>query len=250
MRFTAPNVLALSLLTTAGLQARQLPPAQTARLTGVARDMVCAPASPLVKPTPTMVIVGGREHRRTLFGTGDALVVRGGAAQGVKAGDEFFVRRVVGDRYTEHEPGVYPISVTTAGTAQVVESQADFSIAVVTHNCDGIMEGDYFERYEAPASPASPLGAAPDYAHPGRLILGADRRQIGAPGEFMIIDRGSDHGLRQGQQITIFRRVVADGPVATVGVAAIFSVQPESSVVRIERSTDAVWIGDLVAIHR
>lgn len=250
MRFKAPIALIASLVCTAGLQAQQLQTARTSQLTGAARDMVCAPASPLTKPTPTMVIVGGREHRKTLFGTGDALVVRGGASQGVKPGDEFFVRRVVDDRYSEHQPGVYPISVTTAGTAQVVEAQADFSIAVVTHGCDGIIEGDYLERYEAPAMPASQVGAAPDYANPGRLILGADRRQIGSPGEFMIIDRGTDHGLRQGQQLTIFRRIVTDGPVATVGVATVFSSLPESSVVRIDRSTDAVWIGDLVAIHR
>jgi hypothetical protein len=250
MRCASSIGLALSFVCTAGLHAQQVRPAQTARLTGVARDMVCAPASPPVKPVPTMVVVGGREHRRTLFGTGDVLVVRGGASQGVKPGDEFFIRRVVDDRYSEHEPGVYPISVTTAGTAQVLEAQAAFSVATVTHSCDGILEGDYLERYEAPAAPAATVDAAPDFASPGRLILGADRRQIGAPGEFMIIDRGSDHGLRQGQQLTIFRRIVADGPVATVGVATVFSVQPGSSVVRIERSTDAVWIGDLVAIHR
>jgi hypothetical protein len=250
MRFTPPTVLALSLVCGARLHAQQVQPAQTTRLTGVALDMVCAPASPLAKPDAGMVVVAGREHRKTLFGTGDALVVRGGASQGVKPGDEFFIRRVVNDRYSEHEPGVYPISVTTAGTAQVVEAQAEFSIAVVTHSCDGVIEGDYLERYEAPAIPASQVGAAPDYAHPGRLILGADRRQIGSPGEFMIVDRGSDHGLRQGQQLTIFRRTVADGPIASVGVATVFSVQPESSVVRIDRSTDAVWVGDQVAIHR
>ena len=52
------------------------------------------------------------------------------------------------------------------------------------------------------------------------------------------------------EQLTIFRRTVTDGPIATVGLATVFSVQPESSVVRIDRSTDAVFIGDLVAIHR
>ena len=247
---SSSTILVLSFACAAGLHAQQVQPAQTARLAGVTREMVCAPMSPPAKPVPAMVVVAGREHRRTLFGTGDVLVVRGGADQGVKPGDEFFIRRVVNDRYSEHEPGVYPISVTTAGTAQVLEAQAGFSVATVTHSCDGIIEGDYLERYEPPTAPAAAVGAAPDFASPGRLILGADRRQIGAPGEFMIIDRGSDQGLRQGQQLTIFRRLVADGPIATVGAATVFTVQPASSVVRIERSTDAVWIGDLVAIHR
>ena len=66
----------------------------------------------------------------------------------------------------------------------------------------------------------------------------------------MVLDRGSDHGLRPGQQLTIFRRTVADGPVATSARRRSTRVQPESSVVRIDRSIDAVYVGDLVAIHR
>jgi hypothetical protein len=65
-----------------------------------------------------------------------------------------------------------------------------------------------------------------------------------------VLDRGSDHGLRQGQQLTIFRRTVADGPIATVGTATVYAVQPASTVVRIDTSVDAVYVGDLVAVHR
>jgi hypothetical protein len=233
--------------TVPGLSAQQ--PA-TSRLSGLTRDLACAPSSPMVKPTPALVVVGGREPRKTLFGTGDALVVRGGASQGVKAGDEFFIRRIVDDRYNEHEPGVYPVSISTAGTAQIVETQNDFSVAVVTSGCDGISDGDYLERYEPPVAPATRIGATPDYAAPARLILGAERRQTAGPGEFMVLDRGSDHGLQQGHRLTIFRRTVAEGPVANVGTATVYAVQPESAVVRIESSVDAVYVGDLVAIHR
>ena len=230
-----------------GLGAQQ--PA-TSRLSGLARDLACAPTSPSVKPTPALVVAGGRDLRKTLFGTGDALVIRGGASQGVKAGDEFFVRRIVDDRFNEHEPGVYPLSISTAGTAQIVETQNDFSIAVITYGCDGIIDGDYLEPYQPPVMPSSQAGTTADYASPGRLILGAERRQIGGAGEFMVLDRGSDHGLRLGQQLTIFRRTVPDGPVATVGAATVYAVQPGSSVVRIDSSMDAVYVGDLVAIHR
>ena len=222
----------------------------SSRLSGLARDLACAPSSPMVKPTPALVVVGGREHRKTLFGTGEALVIRGGAAQGVKAGDEYFIRRVVDDRYNEHEPGVYPVSISTAGTAQIVETQNDYAVAVITYGCDGVVDGDYLERYEPPVTAVAPTGTTPDYVQPGRLILGAERRQIGGPGEFMVLDRGADHGIRQGQQLTIFRRTVANGPVADVGRATVYTLQPGSAVVRIDSSVDAVYVGDLVAIHR
>ena len=220
------------------------------RLSGLARDLACGPSSPMVKPIPSLVVVGGREHRKTRFGTGDALVIRGGAAQGVKAGDEYFIRRLVNDRYNEHEPGVYPVSISTAGTAQIVETQNDYSVALVTYGCDGVIDGDYLERYEPPVTAVAAAGTTPDYVQPGRLILGAERRQIGAPGEFMILDRGADHGISQGQQLTIFRRTVTDGPVANVGRATVYTLESESSVVRIDSSVDAVYVGDLVAIHR
>jgi hypothetical protein len=240
--------LALAVASTGPALSAQQP--ATARLSGLTRDLACAPSSPAVKPTPALVVVGGREPRKTLFGTGDALVIRGGASQGVKAGDEFFIRRIVDDKYNEHEPGVYPVSISTAGTAQIVETQNDFSVAVVTSGCDGVTDGDYLERYEAPVPPSTRTGTTPDYASPARLILGAERRQMGGPGEFMMLDRGSNLGLQQGHRLTIFRRTVADGPVANVGTATVYAVQPESSVVRIESSVDAVYVGDLVAVHR
>ena len=220
-------------------------------LNGLSRELACAPASPLVRPSTTLAVVGGREPYKTLFGVGDAVVVRGGTAQGLKVGDEFFVRRVVDDKLTESRPGTYPISIHAAGTVQVVEAQTDASIAVVTFSCDNVTQGDYLERFERPVTPAATVGTAPDYAHPGRLILGAERRQMASVGNFMVVDRGSDHGLRPGQQITIFRRIMPEGgPVSTVGQATVYSVQPESSVIRIEKSIDAVYVGDLVAIHR
>ena len=223
----------------------------SATLTGLTRDAACAPASPLVRPSSALTIAAGREARKTLFGSGDAVVIRGGTAQGVKAGDEYFVRRSIADRFTEHQPGVYPISILTAGAVQIVEAQTDSSIGVVTYGCDGIMEGDYLERYERPVSPAATVGISPDYAHPAHLILGAERRQVAGAGNFMVLDRGSDHGVRPGQQLTIFRRTLREGgPVANIGTATVFTVQAESSVIRIESSLDAVYVGDLVAIHR
>lgn len=229
----------------------QAQPPEAAALAGLSHDAGCATSSPSVKPVSALTIGAGREIGKSLFGIGDAVVIRGGTAQGVKAGDEYFVRRVVDDRFTEQQPGVYRVSVHTAGAVQIVEAQEDAAIATVTYACDGLMQGDFLERFERPAIPASAVGASPDYAHPARLILGAERRQSAAAGMFMVLDRGSDHGLRPGQQLTIFRRTLPEGgPVAMVGRATVFTVLPESSVVRIESSLDAVYVGDLVAIHR
>jgi hypothetical protein len=221
-----------------------------ALLSGASREVICAPASPLVRPASPLTVIGGRDRAKSLFGVGDAVIIRGGTSQGLKVGDELMARRIVDDKSTETRPGIYPISIHAAGAVQVVEAQTNASVAVVTFSCDNITEGDYLERYERPVLPSAQVGTIPDFAHPGRLVLGPERRQMAAPGNFMVVDRGSDHGLRLGQQITIFRRTVDDGPVLTVGTATVYSVQPESSVIRVERSIDSVNVGDLVAIHR
>jgi hypothetical protein len=248
---TSTRILAVCLIAAACSTAAAAQQPRTALLSGLTRDLACSVSSPPATPAmPALIVTAGRERGKTLFGTGDAVVIRGGTAQGVKTGDEFFVRRRVQDRFTEPAPGVYSVSISTAGAVQVVEAEAAFSIAVVTYGCEGIEEGDYLERYEPTVAPPAQAGAAPDYTQPGHLVLGSERRQIGSAGDFMVIDRGSDQGLRAGQRLTIFRHTIKDGPVANIGSATVYTVQPASSVVRIEGSLDAVYIGDLVAVHR
>jgi hypothetical protein len=65
----------------------------------------------------------------------------------------------------------------------------------------------------------------------------------------MMLDRGSDHGLRPGQRLTIFRST-PDTPVFRVGEATVVTVSPETSTVRIDATRDAIYVGDKVAIHR
>jgi hypothetical protein len=67
----------------------------------------------------------------------------------------------------------------------------------------------------------------------------------------MLIDRGSDHGVRAGQAITIYRESLkGEGPNIDVGRATVLSVRPQTALVRIESSREAVYVGDMAAIHR
>jgi hypothetical protein len=219
-------------------------------LTGVAHDAACATVSPAVRPSAALTIAGGRESNRMLFAPGDEVIVRGGGSHGVRAGDEYFVRRIVADRVTDQVDGRRPISVHTAGVVRIVEAQANASIAVVTHACDGISENDYLERFTAPSLPQSAIGATPDFSNPARVILGAERRQLGSPGAFMALDRGSDQGIQPGQLLTVFRPSAGAGPPRQIGTARVYAVLAKSSTLRIEQSVDAVYVGDLVAVHR
>jgi hypothetical protein len=91
----------------------------------------------------------------------------------------------------------------------------------------------------------------PDFSDPGRLVLGDERRQMAAQGDMLVFDRGSDPGVRAGQRLTVFRNTASGtGPVARIAEATAMVVHPETTIIRIDKTTDAVLVGDLVAIHR
>jgi len=216
-------------------------------------ELACGARAAAEVPVGLARIGAGREHGKALFGPGDPVIIQGGTLQGLKVGQEYFVRRVTDDRFTE--PGsdrVPTISISTAGWIRIVEVAPEAAIATITRACGAMQQGDFLEPFVLPAMPVTPAQSGePDYANPGRLLLGDDRRQMGASGDLMVFDRGSDHGLRNGQRLTIFRPTAGGlGPVARVGEATAMIVSPETTVVRIDKSTDAIYVGDLVAIHR
>lgn len=229
-------------------------PAQTSdapAVRDVAAELACGPHAAGTLPADPIRLGGGATAGKVLFGLGDAVVVRGGAPQGLQTGQQYFVRRVVPDRFTPSvSDGITLYSVHTAGWIRIDEVARETAAGRVTYACDALMEGDYLEPFALPAVPSASVQGTADFEHPGRIILGDERRQLGAVGSLMVLDRGSDHGLRPGQRVTVFRPWPAAGPVVRVGEATAMIVRPDTTLLRIEQSSDAIYVGDLVAIHR
>jgi len=248
---TAAGVTAITLAPIVA-DAQDLPAAR-----GVVRDYAaeaaCAAHAVGMPPDTSIRVGAGRERGKALFGANDALVITSGTAQGLKVGQEYFVRRIVPDRFvTPGSDGVRTSSIHTAGWIRIVDAQSDSAIATVTRLCDGIQQGDFLEPFQKPVLPAaSATPGEPDFANPGHLVMGDERRQMAAQGDLMILDRGSDHGVHGGQRLTIFRPTAGGtGPIARIAEATAVLVSPETTVIRIDKTTDAVFVGDLVAIHR
>jgi hypothetical protein len=228
----------------------QVTPAPSA-VRDLSRELACGPRAALTPPSTGIRIVGGAERGRTIFAIGDTVVINAGSAQGLQAGQEYFARREVHDRFAQAmSDKSVPGSIRTAGWVKLVEVRTDSAIATVVHACDGISDGDFLEPFVLPAVAPALVGGEPDFENPGRIVLGDERRQMGGPGAMMVLDRGSDHGIRPGQQLTIFRDEAAGGTIQRVGGATVLTVSPETSLVRIDAATDAVYVGDKVAIHR
>jgi hypothetical protein len=229
---------------------RQRP--QTIPIQKVFLASVCGPDTPAEFNVTVGHIVGHRDDpRRELFGPGDVLLLDVGAEMGMAAGQNFVARR----RFRTGDKGALLKNATfgehTAGLIQVVETTAEASVAVVVYACGEFMAGDSLEPFDPQLVMAAQAPGEPQFEDPAHIVFGELGREIAGPKQLMVIDRGLNQGVVRGQRFTVFRRAVSGGgPIVRVGDGVIAAVRPQSATIQIERVSDAVVVGDLVALHK
>ena len=182
-----------------------------------------------------------------LYAKGDQLIIAGGTLNGLEAGQNVVARRtyrVSGDRRAvtaEH----------TAGLLQIVAASERASEAVVVYACDELMRGDRLASFRPePKRTPEPAGI-PAYDNAARILFADAGQLLGVPRRLMVIDRGSNHGMRAGQRLTLFRRQrLAGGAPSVVGDAVVVAVRIDSATIRVERATDVISFGDWAAPQR
>jgi hypothetical protein len=213
---------------------------------------VCGPGQPELYTLTLGRIVGHRDEKnRTLFGAGDILVLDAGQAVGAAPGQNYVVRRRfrVGDKSLPMNGASF--GEHTAGLVQVVHATTDHSIAVVVYACGELVAGDSIEPFDPLPMLRALAAGTPQFDEPAQIVFGEDGHDMGAPRQLMVIDRGRAHGAERGQRVTIFRRPQGTrGPVSAIADAIVIAVRADSATIRIERASDAVVVGDMVAFHR
>ena len=151
-------------------------------------------------------VTGGQIPGRTLFGSGETVSVGAGTAQGLQPGQDYFVRRLVRDPFDAHFPdGTAYHQIHTAGWIHIEDVHAAEAVATVTHACDEVMAGDYLEPFQLPTVPEPGAPGQADLTAAGRLVFGDEWTELGGPGSYMVLNRGSLHGIHPGQHVTLFR---------------------------------------------
>jgi hypothetical protein len=213
---------------------------------------VCGPGSPEADSFPLGTVLGHRdEQNRHIFGTRDVIVLDLGADFGATVGQNYVVRRRfrVGDKHVPLAQASF--GEQTAGLIQVVQTTPENSIAVVVYACGELYSGDTIEPFDPlPMLSAQPSGR-PQFDEPAHIIFGQHGQEMGGPKQLMVIDRGSADGTLRGQRLTVFRRVMGErGPVTRIADGIVVAVREKSATIRIERASDAVTVGDMVALYR
>jgi hypothetical protein len=233
--------------------AAQRGPAPTpSSLSGDVLALACAPTMVFEAPATPLRITGGQDSFvRRIFQPGDLVTINAGTDNGIEVGQEYYVRRVQvsgGRGMSREAPGV----IRTAGWVRVYAVDDQMSLATITHACDTIEADDYLEPFVLPVVPtASAEKTKPQRGNYGRILLGTDRRASFGLGDFMIVDRGSEHGVMPGAQFVVYRdRRQPESFLYELGEAVAVDVKPETSTLRVTMSRDAFSAGDFVALRK
>lgn len=236
-------VLALSLAAAPALA--QAPKLMSAEALAIA----CGPSAAFEMPEMKLTIGGSLTDAKGVFAPWHRLTINGGSEQGLKPGQEYFVRRAIPPKDAPAQGERTVIAIATVGWIRLDQVQSERSIATVIHECDGIEPGDYLEPFAEPTVPEEMAPGTPDFTATGTVLFGSERRQMEGAGALMIVDLGAEHGIQPGQRFTIFRASQA-GPNVIVASATALRVSPQTSMVRISDMRDVVQVGDKVAPHK
>jgi hypothetical protein len=254
MRFGG-NVLGTLVL---GLTALTALPASgqtlSANMSPLQLAIACAPPPKLAPEPQDPIRVLGAQHAepKTLLGEQDLLVLDGGFAKGLVVGQEFFVRRLNVD------PGMYGVQVwpiITSGWVSIIAVNNTTAIANVLRTCGPIHAGDYIEPFVRPEPPANLESVVTsgrlDFTSLGRVLFGREAHDNASVGEFVLIDQGVDNGFAPGAPIALYRDPEQQGmPLVAIGEAAVVSVGPTMSLVRVNQARTEVRTGDYVVPRR
>jgi hypothetical protein len=179
------------------------------------------------------------------------VTISAGARNNLSVGQRFFVRRPQVSR-SEPITRATPAVIRTAGWIEVYAVDETMSLATVAHACDSIEVGDYLEPFEVPQVPVAaserPVAQRENY---GRVMMGQDRRRTFARGDYMTVNRGSDHGVSPGTHFVLYRdKRVGGNFLFEIGEAIAMGVKSDSSTLQVTVSFDAIQEGDYVAMRR
>src|ERR1035437_4394085 len=209
------------------------------------RDSICGPAKPGPLPESLGTIRSGRyEAQKGLYTTGAELVIDGGLLDGLEVGRNLVARRYYRVRGAASADAVAEHS---AGLLQIVAAGERSSVAVVVYACDELRRGDFLASFTPEPIRAPDSLGTPAYRDAARILFADEGQTLGAPRRLMVIDRGTEHGTRVGQRLTLFRQGRGTAKRDVVGDAIVVAVRTDSATIRVGRVTDVILAGDWAA---
>jgi hypothetical protein len=254
MRFTRSAALAaLTAFVLPATAAAQTGPAWSAtHLPSDVLQQACAPSLAYEVPAVPLRVTGGQAMgKKVVWAPGDLITINAGRNNGMQVGQEFFVRRLQKERdrsVTRETPG----TIRTAGWIRVYAVDDEMSLATIQYACDNVETGDYLEPFALPtAAPRGPKVGKPEKGNYARVIAGNDKKMVFGAGEYVVIDRGKDHGIVPGSQFVVYNDKQQPGNFLFESAEAVaVDVRETSSTLHVTFSRMPVTVNDYVSMRK
>jgi LysM domain len=204
-------------------------------------------------------LVSNRRDDRFILGEGETVYMNGGSEQGVKQGDRFLAVRTATKKFKPlGRKKVAGDVVQNLGIVRVTVVNAKTAVGVVEKAMDGLEVGQHLVRFTEPAY--FPMELRKDIADPiamkdpvATVIYAREHREHTANGEMLIVDRGSEDGLKVGDVLLAARtrtllpagkKSEAETTTHYLGQVVVVRLGDRNATVRVLRSTEEIVSGD------
>ena len=247
------GVISLAALALAVPAFAQTPADVTGPKTLTVPMVMCTDLPVLTKPIPRIRIAGPHAtDGRTVMNTG--LVVIGRTPDdGLAVGQRYIAQRLRSSEKDFPRPGEGYGDLRVSGWLTIYAIDEFNALASIDLACDTVETGDFLEPYvETPLPDSASPPVYPDFNDRANVLFGSDNRTLFGDGDVFSIDRGSLHGVTQGQRFAIYRdyRQGLTPPLVYLGDVVAMTVSEQTTKVVVVKAVDGIMPGDVVVARR
>lgn len=252
---------------------------QTTSMVGSGGELVIIPAgdrkdlecSTYIFPTDdddydlpfTMLVVGGEIKGKISYATDDIVYVNKGREDGLKAGDEFSIRR---EKHVVREPedkDVIGVAIDQIGKLRVIAVQDKGSTALITFSCDAVLIGDFLVPYEQEPIPLitelPPFDRWAEFSKEGfgYIVDTEDKVLTLGKGSITNVNLGILDNVAPGDIFVIYRPNHANDededillPDIYLGQGVALKSSENTTVMKVIQGVDIIRLGDRVVLHQ
>ena len=216
------------------------------------------------KKTGALQIVGKQDAGKDLQGDGDIVYLNGGADHGLKVGDRL-VTFAVQKRKFYHPDDVHRRKamgdiLQQSGILRVTHTYPRESVAIIEKSMDSLLVGNYAATFVEPVNLVANLRT--DIAdpvevkvNPAKIVFVQSDKVLAGAGDLVIIDHGSNAGLKVGDDLLIARTrqldptrkaTAKDIMYTFVGQLLVVRTEEKTASCRILRNKTEVQVGDII----
>ena len=206
------------------------------------------------KPTLTITSAEQIDYQDN-FSTGDIIYLSGGEAEGVKAGQEFFIVQPVRKLRHPATNAVLGTVMRYLGHARVLCTQDHNATAEILASCDAINIGAWLRPFDAIPIPMTVMTPPVTRCDPasnkakGYLVYSKDDDITIGQDHLVLVDLGDADQVSPGTQATVYR----DNPVAgalplLLGEIAVLTTGDHWASAKVIRSAGPMQVGDRVEL--